>query len=291
MFDTNPMLLKNLIDQVETGKIQLPDFQRGWVWDDGRIKALLASIAKRFPIGAIMTLSSGSEIKFKTRPIEGVEDNFTESPDRFLLDGQQRLTSLYQALRFPGPVDTSDQRRQKIKRWYYVDMLKAMDASIDREDAIFSVPEGRKVTADFGRRITLDLSTRELEYERHSIPTESLMEPMGWALGYFGYWNAGGRSHPQGDAVTFFTEFQKGVLDNFAEYQIPVINLDRDTPKEAVCTVFEKVNTGGITLNVFELNQYQGGMCISGSLTMTERTPRHLISPLGPSWVGTDSAV
>ena len=31
------------------------------------------------------------------------------------------------------------------------------------------------------------------------------------------------------------------------------------------------------------LNQYQGGMCISGSLTMTERTPRRLISPLGPN--------
>ena len=39
------------------------------------------------------------------------------------------------------------------------------------------------------------------------------------------------------------------------------------------------------------LNQYQGGMCISERLTMTERTPRHLISPLGPNWVGTDSAV
>ena len=39
------------------------------------------------------------------------------------------------------------------------------------------------------------------------------------------------------------------------------------------------------------LNQYQGGMCISGRLTMTERTPRYLISPLGPNWVGTDSAV
>ena len=39
------------------------------------------------------------------------------------------------------------------------------------------------------------------------------------------------------------------------------------------------------------LNQYQGGMCISVRLTTTERTPRHLISPLGPNWVGTDSAV
>ena len=40
-----------------------------------------------------------------------------------------------------------------------------------------------------------------------------------------------------------------------------------------------------------DLNQYQGGVCISGRLTMTEMTPRHLISPLGPNWVGTGSAV
>ena len=42
---------------------------------------------------------------------------------------------------------------------------------------------------------------------------------------------------------------------------------------------------------LLELNQYQGGMCISGRSTMTASTPRHLISPLGPNWVGTDSAV
>ena len=40
-----------------------------------------------------------------------------------------------------------------------------------------------------------------------------------------------------------------------------------------------------------DLNHYQGGMCILGRLTMTASTPRHLISPLGPNWVGTDSAV
>ena len=40
-----------------------------------------------------------------------------------------------------------------------------------------------------------------------------------------------------------------------------------------------------------DLNQYQGGMCISGRSTMTASTPRHLISPLDPNWVGTDSAV
>ena len=53
MFKTNPVSLKELLDDVESGKIQLPDFQRGWVWDDDRIRGLLASISRGFPVGAI----------------------------------------------------------------------------------------------------------------------------------------------------------------------------------------------------------------------------------------------
>ena len=152
MFTTNPVLLKTLIDQVETGKIQLPDFQRGWIWDDARIRGLLASISKGFPVGAVMTLSAGSDIKLKARPIEGIDAKAVPAPDFFLLDGQQRLTTLYQSLRHPEAVDTSDSKRQKVKRWYYIDMLSALDPLAEREDAIISVPDTRKVTEDFGRK-------------------------------------------------------------------------------------------------------------------------------------------
>ena len=253
MFTTNPVLLKNLLDRVQEGKIQLPDFQRGWVWDDYRIKSLLASISRSFPVGAVMTLSSGSDIKFRTRPIEGVNGNITGAPDSFLLDGQQRLTSLYQALRHPCPVDTHDDRGQRIKRCYYIDMKAALDPSIDREDAIISVPENRKVTEDFGRNTVLDLSTPELEYERHMIPTEALMDGMDWGFRYAQFWQGHNESHPEEDAFQFFNKFKQLVLDSFTDYQLPVIDLGKDTPKEAVCVVFEKVNTGGVTLSVFEL--------------------------------------
>jgi len=47
--------------------------------------------------------------------------------------------------------------------------------------------------------------------------------------------------------------FTTDVLENVKQYQVPVIKLTKETPKEAVCTVFEKVNTGGVPLNVFEL--------------------------------------
>ncbi len=253
MFTTNPILLKKLLDDVEAKKIQLPDFQRGWVWDDDRIRGLLASISRGFPVGAIMTLSSGSDIKFRTRPIEGVAGDGGDVPDAYLLDGQQRLTSLYQSLRHPGPVDTNDSKRQKIKRWYYVDMKAAIDPSTDREDAFVSVAESRIITEDFGRKVVLDLSTEEKEYEQHMVPTEKLMDPMHWMLGYLQYWKDADEEHPTENPLAFSQEFQSKVLANFDSYQLPVINLDKETPKEAVCTVFEKVNTGGVTLNVFEL--------------------------------------
>ena len=253
MFKTNPVLLGELLNQAQEGKIQLPDFQRGWVWDNDRIKGLLASISRGFPVGAVMTLESGGDIKFRTRPLEGVNGDAASFPDAFLLDGQQRLTSLYQALRHPGPVDTHDGRGQRIKRCYYIDMKAALDPSIDREDAVISVPENRMVTEDFGRRIALDLSTPELEYKQHVIPTEKLLEGMGWGFEYAQFWQGHDEPHPEGNAFQFFSKFNESVLESFTKYQLPVIELEKGTPKEAVCTVFEKVNTGGVSLNVFEL--------------------------------------
>ena len=119
MFQTYPALLGNILAQVEKGDIQLPDFQRGWVWDDDRIKELLISICRGFPIGAVMTLSAGGETRLKARPIEGVDESAAGPPSTHLLDGQQ-------ALRYSGPVDTHDSRNKRIKRWYYIDWFLAV---------------------------------------------------------------------------------------------------------------------------------------------------------------------
>ena len=200
-----------------------------------------------------MTLQAGGEINFKTRLVEGVVDGPTGEIGQFLLDGQQRLTSLYQALKSPLPAYTQDDRGRRIKRWYYVDMLKAMNDDVDREEAIVSVPEDKRVTRNFGRELLLDLSTPEFEYARHMIPSERLFDPMGWMLAYLNYWNGTEEAHPEGDPTRFFQRFNDSIIATFNDYQLPVIDLSQETSKEAVCTVFEKVNTGGEPLTVFEL--------------------------------------
>lgn len=50
-----------------------------------------------------------------------------------------------------------------------------------------------------------------------------------------------------------YMEFRQKILNNFREYNLPIIELKKDNRKEAVCIVFEKVNTGGVSLSVFEL--------------------------------------
>lgn len=96
-FEVLHITLNELIEACEHGGLQLPDFQRSWVWDEDRIKSLIASISRAFPIGALMSLEAGGPVNFKPRPIEGVPIEPKQvTPQSLLLDGQQRLTSLYQ---------------------------------------------------------------------------------------------------------------------------------------------------------------------------------------------------
>mgnify|MGYP002854004540 CR=1 FL=1 len=117
-------LISELVKDIHSGKLQLPDFQRGWVWDDNRIKALLASISNLYPVGAAMFLANGNDsVQFKYRTIEGCPDNASQTvPDWLILDGQQRLTSIYSSLFSENPVNTRTDKGAEIKRFYYFDI-------------------------------------------------------------------------------------------------------------------------------------------------------------------------
>src|SRR5262245_66558840 len=95
-FKTNPYELYELLKDCDRGALQLPDFQRSWVWDEDRIKSLIASVSRAFPIGALMTLETGGEVDFKPRLLEGAPQSARDArPLSLLRDGQQRITSMY----------------------------------------------------------------------------------------------------------------------------------------------------------------------------------------------------
>ena len=176
-FSSDELPLAQLLDLAEHGYLQLPDFQRGWVWDDDHIRSLLVSVSLSYPIGAVMTLVAGNpDVNFKARLLEGVSLVPAPAPDVLLLDGQQRLTSLFQALKSRAPVRTTDSRGNVLHRHYYASIDACIDPSVDREeDGIRSVPSDRVVRSDFGRTIDLDLSTRDSEIAAEMFPWTSFL--------------------------------------------------------------------------------------------------------------------
>lgn len=253
MFKTNPILLGELLTDCEKGKLQLPDFQRSWVWDEERIRSLIASVSRAFPVGALMTLETGGGVEFKPRPVEGAPRVAADqTPSALLLDGQQRMTSLYQVTLRKQVVETVTPKKRPVKRWFYIDIEKALDPLVDREDAIFGVPEDRVIRSDFGRKTELDLSTRMGEFENLMFPVSMVFDFPEWQKECVSHFMASDPNSFQ-EKWTLLNTFQEQIVENFTSYHVPVIALDKDTSKEAVCVVFEKVNTGGKALDAFEL--------------------------------------
>ena len=250
-FTSDEVPLAQLLNEAAEGRLQLPDFQRDWVWDDNHIVSLLASVSRSYPIGAVMSLQSGNpDVRFRPRTLRGVSLPQPVDPEYLLLDGQQRLTSLFLALRAGQAVPTRDARNKNLKRHYYIDMNAALDGDIDREEAVVSVPDDGVIKSS-GNKIVLDVSTRGREIDTEFFPLRHIIdysETMTWQLDYLQ--NGPGSSD---ERLAKWKAFNEAVVNNFVQYQVPVIQLVKSTPKEAVCQVFEKVNTGGISLTVFEL--------------------------------------
>ena len=241
-FQTPLYELSEYLEWTNSGRIQLPDFQRGYKWEDERIRSLLVTVLRGHPLGIIMLLKTGNDqVRFKPKPLAGTNDASGTDPELLLLDGQQRLTSLTQALSGDGIVATKDDRGKLLNRRYFVDIAVALEDEDRIDEAVTSIPGDGIMRSNFGKDIELDVSTPDKQRERGYFPISLLFsdDAFSWLLDL-----------PDTEQAK---RFNAQVLQPARTYNIPAIELDKSTSKSAVATVFEKVNTGGLVLNVFEL--------------------------------------
>ena len=89
LFTQVPRKLKNIIDEVESGKLGLPELQRGYVWKAPKVRDLLDSMMKGYPIGYLMIWDSSDSQKIKNI---GTDNKPYSAPKSLIIDGQQRMT-------------------------------------------------------------------------------------------------------------------------------------------------------------------------------------------------------
>jgi hypothetical protein len=94
----HPLKVRELLDEVSRGQVLLPEIQRAYVWKGPQVAKLIGSLYHEYPVGQIL-LWDTIELPI-TKDLEGVQKPELPSADRpkIVLDGQQRLTSLYKAL-------------------------------------------------------------------------------------------------------------------------------------------------------------------------------------------------
>ncbi len=247
-FDITKEALPDFLLHIQQGKIQLPDLQRSFCWPDDQVKELIASVSLAWPVGAVLLLLLGnSNVKFKPRLIEGVTLKIIPEPSKLILDGQQRSTALFMALFSSQPVWIKEKKSQKIQeRWYYIDIEKALDPFVEREEAIISLPASR-IKSGFGINGSLDCSTPQKEYETLMFPVEKVFHYASWRAAYSKYW------HYDAAKLELIDRFESEIIKKFEHYQIPIIQLRPELSKLAVCRVFEKINTISSELNFFDL--------------------------------------
>jgi hypothetical protein len=87
-----------LLDSIDQGTVVLPEFQRGYVWSRNQVKGLIQSLYQRFPVGGLLIWNTQADVtELRGSSVAGTTNV------KLLLDGQQRVTSLYGVLRGQPP--------------------------------------------------------------------------------------------------------------------------------------------------------------------------------------------
>lgn len=229
--DTNPKKLRDLLGEINSRTTALPDFQRDFVWDPSATQELIVSIANNYPAGSLLRVRDKNKA-FAAREFEGAPPLNGHTHTFLVLDGQQRLTSLYQAFYGVG-----DHR-------YYLDIGKLLNGA-DFEEAIFHLRSGIKWVKEH--------EEAKAQEKDRMIPLSILKSGSGAFLEWiFDYTNSlsDDQKVPTQKALKKINDAWLKVID---EYQFPVVTLSDEVKPDALCTIFETLNRTGVKLSVFEL--------------------------------------
>lgn len=233
--------LLELVRKAYHGEVMLPDFQRNFVWARNDIEELICSLLERMFIGTFLIQRVNSRnVPFKVIPIEGadkVNSNFTPKPEIIVLDGQQRLTSLFYALYSPDiPLKNTTNPYA-----FFIDLQELSIGNI--EDAVFSwSKQWREYKALLDENGKYNLAKLK---EQKILPLTFLADD-----DEFGdIWH----EHFKGLFPREEARKIKGYLDNLRHYEIHVLSIPLTEKPEDIALLFERINRTGIKLSIFDL--------------------------------------
>ena len=222
LFTPVPRKLKHLIMDVESGKLGLPELQRGYVWKPVKVRNLLDSMLKGYPIGYLMLWES-SDSPDKSSQI-GVENKAYASAKSLVIDGQQRLTSLYAVMRGKEIID------EKFNTKPIIISFNPLSRELRVGD------NGTKRGAEWIYDISEVFLNESRSFAYISEAVQSIAESRE---------KAGGILNDNEKQL-----IQQNIIDllSLGDFSIPTLEINGDADEEDVADIFVRVNSGGTPL-------------------------------------------
>ncbi len=225
LFDNIPSKVADLLADIKNGRIGLPDLQRPFVWKDSKVRELLDSMMKGYPIGYIMLWESPAD--YENTNYIGKNEKVFKRPDDLLIDGQQRLTALLAAM-YGITIKDKDYKERKIRISF--DPLK-------REFAVWSQAYERDP------EWISEISTVFFADQEHNV--SKLRKA---------YIKTVNESREKNNQLEL-TEDEEDLIEenindllNLGIYSLPTLKINAKADEEDVAEIFVRVNSGGQNL-------------------------------------------
>ena len=226
LYDNIPMEVEDLLKDIKSGKLGLPDLQRPFVWKDNKVRDLLDSMLKGFPIGYIMIWSAPEDYE-NVKQIGLNEKNYKRSED-LVIDGQQRLTSLIASMY--GIMVRDKHFKERRIRIVYNPLEAKFEVWSNRYEKdpewindiskLFEADDRHEATK-FRKEFIKKLNEYKVSKEEPELT----------------------------DDQEIAIEENLNALLDLKDYSLPVLKIRQKADEEDVADIFKRVNSGGQNLN------------------------------------------
>lgn len=219
IFSNTTLTVNQLIEKIDTGELGLPELQRPFIWKDAKVRDLFDSMMRGYPIGYLMLWECPTLEKKKTI---GVDQHSYSAPKEVIIDGQQRLTSLYAVMKGKKVVNSNYAERSIV-------------ISFNPLESKFEVGyQATKKDPEWIYNISEVFTTSSFKFINSFIKKlKEYREAKGSAL-----------TEEEQDIIS---ENINAVV-NLKEHTLPVFDIKSNAEEEDVSEIFVRVNSGGVPL-------------------------------------------
>ena len=231
--------LQEIISQINMGLLGVPSFQRDFAWKPSDMNDLFESIIHGYYIGSLLFWETKNPDDLSPTQLYGASKIHNFSPPLIVLDGQQRLSTIYYAIKRPS--ETIDENFPLTH--FFIDIEKIILNMPDDEDVIVSYKEN-----EVNKK---SLQFTETQFKQKLFPLQQLSTFHDWLDEYETFLVGTGDS--ASTARSRKTQLREIFQRIWCEYQIPIIKLPKEMTLDDVAKIFEKLNSTGRSLTTFDL--------------------------------------